>query len=174
MSKKKREHGRDYNGRKKNVNTMISIGPQWIEKEHEYYGEYRTTAGGTYIIMRIIWQYRNASRSLNFILYILFDNVAMYQSYIHVIAEHVVLTCRMSLKKIFYYTNKAVAYQRLHFLLLLVGWTIPYTFLKIRDGGKLRKSSGNVVASVVQMDRYYTLSKHVWFHEILRSKWRIL
>jgi len=54
VSKKKREYGREYNGKKENVNAMISIGPQWIEREHEYYGEYRTTAGGTYIIMRII------------------------------------------------------------------------------------------------------------------------
>jgi len=48
------------------------------------------------------WQHRNVSRSLNFILCILLGNVAMYQNYIHdVIAKHIVLTCRISLKKSF-------------------------------------------------------------------------
>ena len=58
MSKKKRECGREYNekkrerdyydrtttGRRKSMNTMTSI---------------RTTTGGTYIIIRIIWQHHN-------------------------------------------------------------------------------------------------------------------
>jgi len=53
--------------------------------------------------MRTIWQRRNASRSLSFILlWILFSNVAMYQSYIHNIAKYVVLTFRISLKNLLF------------------------------------------------------------------------
>jgi len=43
-------------GRRESANT-ISVGSlvPWVgEREHEYYGEYRTTTGETYIIMRTI------------------------------------------------------------------------------------------------------------------------
>jgi len=97
------------------------------------------TTSGTYIIMRTSWQCRNASRSLNFIsLCIQFDNVAMYQNYIHDVIEKYVLILirRMFLKKILYYTNKTVIYRRLHFLsLTCVGWTISYAFQNKCDGG---------------------------------------
>jgi len=45
-------------GRRESANT-ISVGSlvPWVgEREHEYYGEYRTTKDETYIIMRNIWQ----------------------------------------------------------------------------------------------------------------------
>ena len=101
MSKKKREHGREYNGKK---------------REHEYY-KYRTTIGkrestntmasiglqlvGHISLCALFSVRRNAS--LNFIsLYIQYDNVAMYQNYIHdVIAKYVVLIRSISLKKSF-------------------------------------------------------------------------
>ena len=100
MSKEKREREREYNGKR---------------GESGHYDKYRITMGrrestntmasigGTYIIMRTVWQRHNASRSLNFIsLCILFGNVAMYQNYIHdIIAKYIILIRRMSLKKSF-------------------------------------------------------------------------
>ena len=101
MNKKKREREREYNGKKRKreyykyrtmmsrreiTNTVASIGLQRVR----------------YIIMHTIWQRRNASRSLNFILlYIQFGNVTMYQNYSHdVIEKYVVLIRRMSLKNL--------------------------------------------------------------------------
>ena len=125
--------------RRESANTMISIGPRWVGERARIgrYSEYRTTTGGTYILMRTIWQRRSAYRSLNLIsLCILFGNVAMYQNYIYnVIVKYVVLIHPMSLKKSFITLTKLLYIGAYIFDPSLVFyWTILYAFLKKCDG----------------------------------------
>jgi len=146
--------------RRESMSTITSIGLLWVEH--------------IYIIMRTIWQRRNASRSLSFILlWILFSNVAMYQSYIHNIAKYVVLTFRISLKNLLFillhFTLTKLSYISIFDLSLVLVEQFYMHSWRNGDDETQMKSSDNVSASV-RTDSYCN-SFQAWMisREILRS-----
>ena len=157
MNKKKKEHGIEYNGKK---------------KEHKYYDKYRITMDKResmniiasiglqhtfkfYIIIHTIWQHYNVSK-----LYSWCHRETYHNNMPNVF------------KKIFYYTNKVAVYWLLHFWSLASdGWTIPYAFLKKCNGGtKLRKNSGTSVVACSLLQRFPYMYDSMWFYVPIQNE----